>query len=166
MKEDERLIKGLQLLGSAWPILYDYYKHITTLSLGAILFISAFLTRDNLNTVQSIFIGLSIIGFLISMVLSLKVMKLFSDLIGLYSSIQAITNLGADDISDAESEIDSERMIKARNKVEYLVDDTGKKTRSLNIWIPKIWAAFLAGVLFAACFILVPLLCGLFYTVK
>ena len=53
---------------------YDYYKHLTTLCLGAILFMAAFLGREITVHVQRISIILAVFFFLVSLCVSVFIM--------------------------------------------------------------------------------------------
>ena len=107
MKVTDSLVSGVKELGSTWPIMYDFFKHLTTLSLGAILFISAFLRFDRASVIQEISIAISVLAFLASIWTSLTVMAQLGDMMIYYSGIQALTKFT--DVLDGNDKEDQKR---------------------------------------------------------
>ncbi|MBP7705817.1 MAG: hypothetical protein KA243_01075 [Candidatus Aminicenantes bacterium] len=68
---------------------YDFYKHLTTLCLGAILFMAAFLGREITVHVQRISIILAVFFFLISLCVSVFIMTDIGDIVTNAWALQA-----------------------------------------------------------------------------
>ena len=152
MKSTDILSRGVKELSSNWKNMYDYYKHLTTLGLGAILFISAFFRADKASTFQEITIGVSIFAFLASICFALEVMTKMGNMMIYYSSVQALTNL-----IDADVEEENEkRLVELKDKITELVDKIGKEDKPIKRRAKAGDYFFLAGVVSASIFVLAP----------
>jgi hypothetical protein len=156
VKGIETLVGGVRDLSSNWQNAYDYHKHLTTLGLGAILFISAFYKTGIINSAPEILIALSILAFLLSMLSSLEVMQILGNMMIYYSGIQSLTTLLGlynEGQNDHVSEVND---IKA--KILELTDKSEGGSKKLDLWVRLTKWSFLSGVIFAACFVLIPTL--------
>lgn len=153
----ERIIAGSQNTLSALQLIYDYYKHITTLSLGVVLFISAFLKIGKAGGIQEVFIVISIIAFLLSIVFSLKIMKYISSIMNYSSSTQGFAQLiDASELLGVDQQ--KKELTKLGIQMNALMEMSYQESKRLKKWIQPTWIAFVCGVIFAVCFILAPIL--------
>ncbi len=156
MSVGEIIQKGSEDTITSLQLIYDYYKHITTLSLGVILFISAFLKIGRVNDLQSIFIMISIIAFLLSIVLSLWIMHLIGRVLSYQVGSQAHAQL-----IDKTSLLPIEKQLEELKKIGIEMNTQisaalteAKKTRKL---IKPTWVAFLFGAVFVVLYIVARL---------
>lgn len=156
MQEPDKLIRGVKELSSNWQTTYDYFKHLTTLGLGAILFISAFLRSDKASVVQEISIALSILAFLACIWCSLMVMTILTNMMLYYSGVQSLIELVDVDFKDETK--NAEHATKLENKVMELVDKVEKAEPGLKKRTKLAQKLFLAGVVLASIFVLLPIL--------
>jgi hypothetical protein len=152
MKQTDLLIRGMKELSSNWQNMYDYYKHMTTLGLGAILFISAFIKIDKAHSLQEIMIGLSIVAFLASILSALEVMSIMGNMMIFFSSYRALTNL----IDADAGGYDEKRLAELNAKIAELGDKVEEQRVPIKRWTRATDYLFLAGVVFASIFVLVP----------
>jgi len=150
MKDTDVLVRGVKELSSSWPNIYDYYKHMTTLDLGAVLFISAFINPDKAGAFKETIIGVSVLAFLASICCALQVMTKAGNMTIYYSSIQALANLI--DVEDGNEG----RLIELKNKITGLVDKVAKEDKPIKKWMKAAEYSFLAGVISASIFVLAP----------
>jgi hypothetical protein len=152
----ELILKGSQNTLTALQLTYDYYKHITTLSLGVVLFISAFLKTSNAGGLREVFILFSITAFLISIIFSLMIMRYISKILSYSSSAQGFSQL-----IDASSLLEPQKQLEELKKIgvqmNAFMDKSMGEAKLLQKWIIPTWSAFLCGVIFAVLYIVSPI---------
>lgn len=162
MKIGDFFSKQFNVFLPAYQLSYDYFKHITTLSLGAILFFSAFIiktveAKDKVELSQQISILLSVVAFLLSILFSLTIMKYISKSVNTFATVGDWTHL-----FDQSTELsDEKRRDEELQKVGKLIQDKlarlDKDIKIAQKWIKPAWFAFLFGVIFAILYIAAPI---------
>ena len=156
MKETAFLVDGVKELSTNWQTMYDYFKHVTTLSLGALLFISAFLKNDKTSVIQEISIMFSVLAFLACIWTSLMVMTNLGNMMLYYSGIQGMARLS--EACDKDDKDYLEQITKIKNKVLELVDKTDQEEPKLKKWTRATRRLLLTGGVFSSIFVLSPII--------